>query len=203
MSTETAGTTGEQYKLNQAYKQAFGHVRAPFPVLLAQTDSIGLSPVGTFKALKGTFSLRSKLNTDYTLPTKLDGWQIPQEPTIGIRGSKNIIETQLNRGDRTKNVLEEINLNNYQVKIRGIILNEEDFDAYPDEAVRRLREICEKAGSISIENGLTTIWNITKVAIRDFDLFEVKGYLGAQAFEIDCISDEDFELELVNEPERI
>jgi hypothetical protein len=201
--SETTGTISPQYNLDDVYKQAFGHVRPPFPNLIIESESFGISPAGTLKAIKGTFNLRSKLNASYTMPTKLDGWQMPQEPTISIRGSKNIIETPLNRGVRTKNVLEEINLNNYQLKIKGIILNEDDFDAYPDADIRRLREICEKAGNVSIENALASIWNISKVAIKDWDMFEVKGYVGAQAFEIDLISDEDFELELINEPERL
>lgn len=201
--SETPGNIGKPYDVSQVYKSAFARSGIPYPTLAFQNPSLGIGPVGTIKALKGSFSLKSKLNTEYALPIKIDGWQFPQEPLITIRGGKNIIETPLNRGDRVQNVIEEINLNNYQITIRGIILNETDFDAYPEEAVRRLREICEKPGSVSIENGLTTLWNISKVAIRDWDLREVVGYLGAQAFEIDCLSDEDFELDVVDEPERL
>lgn len=201
--SDTIGNIGKQYDLNQVYKSAFGHARAPYPALLIESKTFGFSPVGSLKALKGTFTLRSTLGAEYTLPTKLDGWQIPQEPTLSINGGKNIVETALNRGERTQNVLEEINLNNYRIRLRGVILNEEEFDVYPETSIRRLREICEKAGSVTIENGLTTIWNISKVAIKDFEMFEVKGYLGAQAFEIDLISDQDFELELIDDPERV
>lgn len=181
----------------------------PYPAIVAETKSAGLSPFGTIRALRGSFKLQSKLNTEYALPVKLDGWQLPQEPIISIRGGKNIIETELNRIDpktnriQRKNVLEEINLNNYKIRIRGIILSEDEFDSYPEQSVRRLREVLEKPGSISIENGLTALWNITKVAIKDWDMREVQGYLGAQSFEIECLSDEDFDLEINDNPERI
>ena len=208
MADATPGNIPPRYNMNEVYKSAFGYVRPPYPALMLEGETLGLSPVGTIKALRGSFKLRSALNVEYTLPIKLDNWQLPQEPVVGIRGGKNIIETELNRGEingrkLVQNVLEEINLNNYQVRIRGIILNEEDPDAYPEDAVRRLREICEKPGSISIENGLTALWNITRVAIRDWDLREVQGYVGAQAFELDCISDVDFELEVIDAPERL
>ena len=200
--TETPGTIPPKYDLSKVYSKAFGHVRAPYPVLLAEGRELGISPVGTIKALKGVFKMKSVINI-YAMPTSIDGWQIPQEPIISIAGSKNIIETQLNRGDRTENVIEEVNLNNYEVRIRGIILNEQEFDEYPEVDVSRLREICEKPGSIEIVNGLCAIYGITKVVIRRFDFREVQGYLGAQAFELDCLSDEDFELELIDEPERL
>ena len=203
MANETPGNIPPKYDTGQVYSQAFGHVRLPYPLLLAESRELGISPVGTIKGLKGTFKLRSTLNTEYALPTKLDGWQIPQEPVISISGGKNIIETQLNRGDRVQNVIEEVNLNNYSLRIRGIIINEEDFDQYPEEDVRRLREICEKPGSITIDNGLAAVCGISKVVIRKFDFHDVEGYLGAQAFELDCLSDEDFELELVDDPERL
>lgn len=199
----TPGEVGKPYSTSAVYEAAFKKMRAPYPNLLLQTNAPTLPFVGAIKALKGQFNLRSKLNTEYTLPTKLDGWQIPQEPTITISGGKNIVETELNRGERKQNVLEEINLNNYQLIIRGVILNETNFDSYPEEDVRRLREILEKAGSVTIENGLTSIWNISKVAIVRWEMFEVKGYIGAQAFELECKSDEDFELELVDEPEQL
>lgn len=192
------------YNPNDVYNLAFRHVRPPYPNLARQSGGdIGISPVGTVRALKGSFNLTSIMNTPFTMPTKLDGWQMPNEPTIEIRGGKNIIETQLNRGDRVQNVLEEINLNNYEIRLRGVIINESEFDLYPEEDVRRLREICEKPGAVSITNGILNLFNINQVAIRDVELFEVRGYAGAQAYELVLLSDEDFELEIIEAPERL
>lgn len=201
--SETVGQIPPPYNPAEVYQQAFRHVRPPYPNLVRESGTLGISPLGTVRALKGSFKLTSALNTIFTLPTKIDDWQMPNEPTIEIRGGKNIIETQLNRGDRVQNVLEEVNLNNYRIRIRGVILNEQEFDVYPEQDVRRLREICEKPGSVSIVNGITALFNITQVAISDFDFFEVKGFAGAQAYELDLFSDTDFELELIEAPERL
>ncbi|MFD0997679.1 DUF6046 domain-containing protein [Ohtaekwangia kribbensis] len=198
-----------RFNLNEVYQAAFGTVRPPYPELVKESKGTGLLPFGSIGALKGSFKLKSIFNTDYTLPTKIDDWQIPQEPVIRIRGGVNIVETSLVRLDpvtnaiQRKNVLEEANLNNYQITIRGVILNEENFNSYPEEAIRRLKEIVEKPGSRSIENGITALWGITKIKIVDWDLDEVEGYLGAQAFELQCKSDEDFELEINENIERV
>lgn len=200
---DTPGQIGKQFDLSLIYEKAFRHVRPPFPTLVRRSGTLGISPVGKVKALKGSFSLRSSLGAEYTMPVKIDGFQLPQEPSIRVRGGSNIIQTALNRGDRVQNVLEEVNLNNNKITIKGLIINEEDFEEYPEVPVRRLREICEKAGAVTIDNELTTIWGVTQIKIEDWDFLDVVGYPGVQAFQLDCLSDNPLELELIDDPERV
>jgi hypothetical protein len=210
--SELEGTSGPKYDKDKVYSSAFRHLRPPFPVLVQESKELGVSPVGVVKALKGSFKLKSKLNAEYTCPTKfrflgknseMEEWQVPQEPSSSVEGGKNIIETQLNRGERTGNVIEEVNLNNKKVTIKGVIINEEDFDVYPEEDVRMLSEICDAPGSIEVQNWHLNQFGISKIVIERYDFYEIVGYPNAQAFELTCKSDEDFELELVDEPERL
>ncbi len=201
--------SADKFDLNQAYQTAFNHVRAPFPLLVAESKTYGISPVGTVKALGSSFKLKTLIGTDFTAPTKIDDWQLPNEPTISIRSGKRVLDTQLNRLDPSsgkierKNVLEEVGINNYEVRLRGVIYNDTDYDSYPEADVRRLREVIEKAGSVKIENGILTLFNIGRVAIVNYDFFEVRGYIGAQAYELILLQDENLSLELeLNEPER-
>ena len=198
----------QKFDLNQAYQTAFNHVRAPYPLLVAESKQYGISPVGTVKALLGTLK-KSALGAFYSMPTSIDGWDIPNEPTISIRSGKRIIDTPLNRLDPSsgkverKSVLEEVGLNNYEIRLRGVIFNESDFDSYPIEDIRRMREICEKPGSVAIQNDLLSIFNVSRVGITFMDFFEVRGYIGAQAYELVLLQDENLTLELeLNEPER-
>lgn len=205
---ENVGTIPPKYNMNEVYSKAFSHIQLPYPNLVRESRTVGVSPFGTIKALKGSFKLKSTLNVDYALPTMIDGWQIPQEPLVKISVGKSLVTTDLTRGDLNgkrlvQSVIEEINLENYQVKIRGVILNEEDSDTYPEDDIRRLREAVEKPGSIEIINGLTTLWGISKICVQKLDLMEVQGILGAQAFEITALSDTDFELEVIDSPERL
>lgn len=191
------------YDLSELYKLAFGYNRPPYPILVAQSKTFGVGHIGTVKAFQGQFKASSILGNEYTMPVGLDGYRIPQEPAVAISGGKNVIETQLNRGARKQNVLEEVNLNNYQLDIRGLIINEDGLDEYPEEAVRRLKEICEKPGAITITNALTSIWGIDKIQILNFRFFEVRGNAAVQAFHIEGLSDQDFDLELIDGAERI
>ena len=188
------------YDLRAVYQAAFGYAATPYPTEVLRSKTLGISPVGTIKSLGGVFKYSSKLGNEYTMPVTIDGYQIPQEPAVWIQGSKNVIVTPINRSGtnvrRVWNVIEEANLNNYQVRIRGIVLNEDDFDDYPLEAVQRMREFFEKPGSRTIESYLTRAHGINKVEIVNVIWHEVRGYVAAQAFELDCISDEDSSLEL-------
>jgi hypothetical protein len=193
----TVGRIPPKYNPNDVYP--LKHLQPPYPLLLAESGAIGVQVLPN-----GAFNVRSTLGAIYELPTKLAGWQIPQEPLISIRGGKMVKETPLNRGRRVQNVIEEVNLNNYQVRISGLLQNEdEDFEMYPAEAVARLREIIETPGSIEIENQLTSIWGINKIVIVNIDFPEVDGNITNQPFELYCISDQNFELELIDSPERL
>lgn len=201
------GEQGRQYDINDLYRQAFGHVRPPYPVLLAQSRQLGYSPVGLVRSLRGAFSFSSKLGTELSMPTKLNDFQLPNEPTIRITGSKNIKQTKLTRLDaigqiNRQNVLEEINLNNFRVMIRGIIINEDDPTDYPEDAIRGLRDAVLASGSVRIENALCSLWGISMLAIEDFDMHELKGDISAQSYTLIGFSDEVVDLEVI-EPETV
>jgi hypothetical protein len=202
----TPGERGRQYDLNEVYRTVFGYTRPVYPTLLIESGKVGYNPVGLFKSLRGAFDFASSLGNDFALPTKLNGYQLPNEPTIRITGGKNIIETKLTRLDsfgklNKANVLEEINQNNFRIRIQGIITNDEDPNDYPEQAVRQLSDIFLNSGSVKIENALCSLWGITSIAIENFDMREVRGGLSTQAYDIIGYSDEFVDLEIA-EPER-
>lgn len=203
----TPGLQGRKYDLGQAYQQVFGYVRPPYPIEAIRNGVTLLNPVGLVrgkvKALRGAFRLGSSLGPDYSFPTELAGFQLPNEPTIRITGGKKIIETKLTRLDaqgqlNRQNVLEEINLNNYRIRLRGIIMDDNNPDEYPEEIMLRIAEICTQSGSVSIKcPPLTTIWGISQIAIEDFDFHEVRGNPGVQGYDIIGYSDEYVNLEVI------
>lgn len=202
----TVGEQGVKYDLNQIYHQVFGYVRPPYPTLAIKSGTVGYNPVGTVRALRGVFNFSSGLGTAFTMPTKLNDFQLPNEPTIRITGSKNIIETKLTRLDpvglvNKQNVLEEINLNNFRIMIQGIMINEDDPEDYPETQMRELRDILLTSGSVRIENALCSMWGISQVAFQDWDFKEVKGNIAVQAYSLVAYSDEFIDLE-VAQPER-
>ena len=216
---QTPGTTGKPYDPSEVYELAFRHVRPPFPAVALQSDSLAISAgTGTLRALRGSFKLKSKLNAEYTCPTKfkfigrngtMEEWQVPQEPSTSIRGGKNLVETALTRFDAAskkkikRSVIEEIGLNNYRITMRGVIFNEDNFDDYPFQDLATMRDLVEATGSVEIVNWHVNQFGVSQVVVEDFNFFEVNGAPNAQAFELMMIGDESIELELINEPERL
>lgn len=215
-------TTGEippPYNADDVYRAAFRHVRPPFPTLALRENTLSISAgAGTLKALRGSFRLNSKLGAEYTCPTKFmfigrngvqEEWQVPQEPSTSIRGGKTLVETDLTRFDAAtkrkikRNVIEEIGLTNYRINMRGVIVNEDDFEAYPTDAIATMRDLVEANGAVEIRNWHVNQFGIGLVVIERSEFFEINGFPNAQAFELDLIGDEPIELELTDEPERL
>jgi len=131
------------------------------------------------------------LGVEYFMPVKLNNWQLPNEPVISISGKKTIVETPLAGNSRRGTVKELINTEDYEIKIKGVIINEKD-DAYPLDEVAKLVKLFELNKSILIVNMLTDRLEITQVVIRSLDLPEMVGVQNAQSYVLSCVSDEDF-----------
>ena len=206
------------FNLNDLYQRAFGHVRPPYPLLVNGIP--GINPAGTLIGIKEQFDIdqddepvpvvpveaRSQWNTSelkfpvtLVIPETQEEFLIPLEPVISIDGSKNVIETKLNRGERVENVIEEVNLNNYQVLLRGIIISDFD-DTYPAEIVRTMIRFCEHAGGVEVKNALLQYFGITRAVVRNFRFPGVPGSIEAVGYELDCLSDREIDLEDVPEP---
>ncbi len=188
----------------ETYNKTFGHVGAPFPAFIR--GGIG-NPLETIrKTVKGAFNFKTEMGGEFMFPlTFLPGtpeeWQLPVEPLISISGSNTIKETPLTRGKKIVNVLEYINLNNYKLRIRGVFFNNED-DKYPEEDVRKLRNLLERNGSIEVKSDFLSIFGIKKIAIKNIGWPAVPGAPEQQGYSIDCMSDTDFKLELIEEKEN-
>jgi hypothetical protein len=189
-----------KYDMNELYRRAFGHVRPPYPNLIQ--DLSGISPVGSMKAFLSTFQKESMLGTEYTFPVKLarrgELWQLPGEATIAIRGGKKLIETPVTRSQEGRKksiatVIEEVSMQAYEVRIRGILFT--DDESYPEDQVRKIREIVEQLNSVEISCNLTSLFNITRIAISDWRLFDVPGAQGqVQAYELTAKDDKEVDL---------
>jgi hypothetical protein len=185
------------YDLSQLYQKAFGYVAPPYPLEGYAPNN----PIDTVKAVVGSFKRKSMLGTEFFMPIKLAGYQLPGEPIISLQGMKNIVRTPVagtpNKKDFRGTVKEQTSIDDYRIRIRGVIINEEDLDDYPADSIRQLREVYETLGSVEISCQLTNIFNIGLIAIENFDLRGIEGAQGAEAFEITGYSDQPEELELI------
>lgn len=133
----------------------------------------------------------SVMGTPIFMPCTIDGFDLPNEPLIEIEGGKSIVRTELT--GYPGSVKENMGLDDYAIVIRGVAINE-DSDDYPEDLVRRLREIAEKKSSLTVRSPLLGIFNINLIAIERHRFPANEGELNAQPFEFQCYSDFDVEL---------
>lgn len=123
-------------------------------------------------------------------------WDLPH-PVISIASRKTIIETPLT--ERRGTVKELINVQDYDIVIKGFIIN--DIEEFPAAAVTKLRTIYEKNEALSIKCPLTDIFLLRpdrkgsdKVVIRELKFPAVTGIKNVRPYELHLVSDEPFNL---------
>jgi hypothetical protein len=180
--------------LRQLYAATFGFVALPYTALdtnapVSQADPFERLSVG------GTPPERTGLlGTPIHLPCELGGFMLPNEPMIDIAGEKLIVKTPIDGNDGTFKEL--YSTGDMQVTIRGICVDQGDPDSYPEDQVRRLRNVIEQKKHVRVVNRLTSLWNIEFLAIESYSFPAVPGELGMQGYELRCTSDREFQLNL-------
>jgi len=118
-------------------------------------------------------------------------YTLPDWPLIDVSASKNIIKTPIK--GRNGSVKEYINIDDYQVTIRGILINYTS-NAYPEEAVNELHDLFTVNKEMQVTTALLNLLDIHNLVITDIKIPEVEGFNNIQPFVISAISDEPVEL---------
>lgn len=136
----------------------------------------------------------SILGTDVIMSVKLGGEDLPDSTVCRINGGNKIIETDMNGQDGTFKEL--WSKRDFNVAIRGMIIQNDGTEDYPDSQVRAIRDLLEATEALEVVCAQMNVFGITHLAIYDYDFPEWPGYPSVQPFEIMCKSDKLFELEL-------
>lgn len=139
---------------------------------------------------------RDATGREYYMPITLGGIELPNA-MMRISGQKEILKTPL-QGQRGT-VKELINIDDYQITIRGLIIGEQP--EYPEDMVKQLRKLYERNEAIELRCPISDIFLVTperegfdKVVIEAIDFPEVNGTMNVRPYEIRLISDEEFDL---------
>lgn len=115
------------------------------------------------------------------------------EPMISVRG-RNIIARNHVLKNRTAGTVKEVwSADDYEIEIRGVVINQYDDNRLPEEEINILRNYCELRRAVAVDSPLLSLFGITQMAIEDYDFPHTKGYAN-QAFIIRGYSDKPFEL---------
>lgn len=216
-----------EYSIEDLYSRAFGPVGKSFPNLSFSEDGNRVQQVrnkgGSFanrvNQLGGDLFMPLKLD-GYQLPGEAfitigGGKSLVQTDLAGTDGKRLGVVTELTGRKpfriRIRGVLVS-NVNNYLLsnvpgadleQFGGTIanvrptLNANNVDVYPAREVKILSDICQKPGTVMIENKLTSILGITNVIIEDFGFPGIPGVEEAEAYEIMAYSEESIEAQIL------
>jgi hypothetical protein len=198
-----------RYNISQLFKLAFG---TNLPVYL--TVPIGKEPArtaeyGSIRTVEREEAMRlSKLGTPIVFPVKFtagsykfydyqskivekqlaDFW-LPPATMVDFSRVKNISRTDVIGGNGT--VKEIYGFDDWQIRIRTVCHNDELSSR---EYEKRLIEWSEVIQSISVEGDLFGWKNIHNLVIESIDIRSLEGTPNIIPIELNCISDEPFEL---------
>jgi hypothetical protein len=122
---------------------------------------------------------------------------LPIPPLITVKPVKNIVTTPL--AGRGSTVKEIISAQDYEISFRGIAKREEQLldEAYPEEELERLLQIFRPDRQLRVFCDYLAYFGITHVVIKEVELPTQEGIPDTVFFDIKAVSDEPFELELI------
>lgn len=121
---------------------------------------------------------------------------MPPATLIDFSRNKKIVRTEISGRDGT--VKEYIGADDWQVRIRSVLINEENPMERPEQLIRDLRRLESAPVSIPIVNDMCTWLGIYNIVIERIDLQSLEGYPGVVPCVIDCSSDAAFEVKYKN-----
>ena len=194
-----------QFEIAALLNAAFGDIQLPRPAQQAkfdgaqvqQRDGVAQDALGDESVRPADHVRDSLLGTTIYMPVSLGDMDLDYA-TIQIDGNKVVGMTPISGGERRGTVKEEFSLGDYKLRIRGILLNNDNQAVYPQQLMRQLREILETPGSIALISHMAELFNINRIAVTRFRFPDLPGTPAAQPFEINGVSDDSLETELLN-----
>jgi hypothetical protein len=119
-----------------------------------------------------------------------------QNTVSNISNRKTIIETPL--VNRQGTVKEEIAITDWTISVRGVIVSQDRIN-YPDEMVSELKKLYAENTALGIENARTSLLldDSEKVVIKSLAFPELSGRKHCQSFEMELVSDLNFDLYII------
>jgi phage protein U len=212
-----------RFDIQSLYQQAFGTLRgkpydagqlndtSPTKVEgydISQRNTPGITNAVALNDEEGTEFvsvrnvLRAKMLTgqEIFMPIELGGVLLPNEPTLAVQMVTRIVKTSLTGSARKGTVKELIGRDDDVLTIRGICFNEQSTKVYPEDQVNAIRALVDRKESLTIVCALTNLFGIYRVVIESANFPEMVGVQNAQAYELQCVSDEEFDLEVDEGP---
>lgn len=129
----------------------------------------------------------------FQIPDSSEMYYFDHAPMVQVKLRKNIVKSEIT--NRPGTVKEYINIDDYRVKIQGLLVNHNGDDA-PFEAIEILKQIVAPGVALRVESKLLQIFGIYNLVVGEFDFKPLTKYPNTMGYEFDCLSDEPIELVL-------
>lgn len=166
--------------------------------------SFGYVPEGDFKieqaavrksnsSLGQAFYATDDLGREHYMPVVIEGWLIPFA-VVSVTPKKLIVSTPM--PERGGSVHEIVAMDDIAINIKGILVSKDN--EYPEADLRKLWDIFKLNKSVELKSAKTAIFlnGEDKVIIKEMPVPPVPGVQHAQPFELNCVSDTIYKLEL-------
>lgn len=192
------------FDIEHLYKESFGTrgsaFNTPEKTVISQTKAIPIpiAPGENISGLDIDASLRyfNPIGRPLFMPMRIGELQLPNEPIVTINVSKKIVQTPLIGSKKQGGVIELVHTDNYKINIKGIAVNFAHKGYYPKDIVDAIHKLFKEDKNQTIASPLTNLLGIERVVLTSLKFPPLTGTQHAQAFEISCVSDSDFILEL-------
>lgn len=114
------------------------------------------------------------------------------EVLIEISQSVNVVTTAINGRDGT--IKEYISASDWNVSIRGVLVNPQDGYNPPIQQFQTLLQLCSLPVALECESKYLQLFDIFNLVITEKSFPQSKGFQNVQPFELSCISDKPIEL---------
>lgn len=181
-----------EFNLNDLFSKAFGY-EAPRAFAIDQNNPRRrLSNLGQqyYNATEDDFYGR-----EFFLPIWIDDYLLPFA-VMSMTWKKTFVTTPM--PERGGSVHELISIDDYVFNIKGLLINE--ADEFPEQQIIQLHDIFKINASVRLRSALSAIvlkgGADERVIIKEVKWPATAGVENVKAFEIDCESDQIFDLEI-------
>lgn len=189
-----------KFDIQEAFKQPFG-IYSLAPAYFTKGDAqtvqlpdyqaqVAPEPVSEIKSPIGGY-LYDAFSVEYEDANVAKVYQMPVPTVAELSRAKNIIRTALQ--GRNGTVKEYISMGDWQIILRGFIINY-DQDLYPEVAVSQLNQVFELNRSVVLNSRQLSLVGIRQVVVEDIRFPSLEGYSNVQPFELQLLSDDDYNL---------
>lgn len=110
--------------------------------------------------------------------------------------TRNIVKTPVVGRDGT--IKEFISNGDYDFSVKGLFINQAHPDRIPEAQIRKAVRWFKKGRNLGVEGKIFDILGVHNIVVESFHCPQVPTFIGMRPFELKCISDTDYIIDLDN-----